>query len=54
LNDDHRFDAGAREKEIGMLPIHWACANMAPADVVAAVLAAHRNGERVDGLGGGA
>ena len=47
--------AGANDiDEDGRLPLHLACANKAPADVVAAVLAAHREGERADGLGGGA
>ncbi len=38
--------AGANDiDEDGRLPLHLACANEAPADVVAAVLGAHREGE---------
>ena len=39
--------AGARDKKEkdDRLPLHLACAHQAPADVVAALLAAHRDGE---------
>ncbi len=38
--------AGAKEKdENGRLPLHLACAFNAPVEVVAAVLAAHPDGE---------
>ena len=38
--------AGAKEKDKdGRLPLHVACANKAPVEVVAAVLAAHPDGE---------
>ena len=45
-NQSNRFDAGAREKSFfGMLPLHLACAKKAPVEVVAALLAAHPDGE---------
>jgi hypothetical protein len=45
-NRSNRFDAGAREKDaFGYLPLHWASVNKAPVEVVAAVLAAHPDGE---------
>ncbi len=38
--------AGAKEKDKdGRLPLHVACGNKAPVEVVAAVLAAHTDGE---------
>ena len=42
----NRFDAGARQRDyFGELPLHFACANKAPVEVVAALLAAHPDGE---------
>ncbi len=42
----NRFDAGARKTDKNnMLPLHLACVNKAPAEVVVALLAAHADGE---------
>ena len=45
-SSSNHFDAGSREKgNDGSLPLHLAFANKAPVEVVAAVLAAHPDGE---------
>ncbi len=40
------FNVGAKERDNrGRLPLHLACGNNAPAEVVVALLAAHADGE---------